>query len=208
LPAIQREFVWNIYQIERLFDSLMKEYPINSFLFWEVDKTNIQNYQFYDFLREYHERDKRHNPKADLKGKDSIIAILDGQQRLTSLYIGLKGTYAYRMARKRWGNDSAFPIRKLSINLLTPSEDYELNYDFQFLTKEEIEKRDKNHFWFIVGNILNLKEQVDVNDYLVENEIINYGNERFKFANKTLFKLHEVINRNKSINFSWKRVRV
>ena len=37
LPAIQREFVWDTYQIARLFDSLMRDYPINSFLFWEVD---------------------------------------------------------------------------------------------------------------------------------------------------------------------------
>ena len=33
LPSIQREFVWSAMQIERLFDSLMQEYPINGFLF-------------------------------------------------------------------------------------------------------------------------------------------------------------------------------
>ena len=37
LPAIQREFVWDTYQIERLFDSIMRNYPISSFLFWQVD---------------------------------------------------------------------------------------------------------------------------------------------------------------------------
>ena len=37
LPAIQREFVWRPHQIERLFDSLMRGYPIGSFLFWRVD---------------------------------------------------------------------------------------------------------------------------------------------------------------------------
>ena len=36
LPSIQREFVWSQKQIETLFDSLMRDYPINSFLFWEV----------------------------------------------------------------------------------------------------------------------------------------------------------------------------
>ena len=78
LPAIQREFVWSTDQIERLFDSLMRDYPINSFLFWAVDKANISNYQFYEFIREYHERDSRHNPKADLNGETGITAILDG----------------------------------------------------------------------------------------------------------------------------------
>lgn len=33
LPSIQREFVWGTDQIEMLFDSLMRDYPINSFLF-------------------------------------------------------------------------------------------------------------------------------------------------------------------------------
>ena len=46
LPAIQREFVWGTYQIERLFDSIMRDYPISSFLFWEVDQGNTKNYQF------------------------------------------------------------------------------------------------------------------------------------------------------------------
>ena len=36
LPSIQREFVWSPEQIKMLFDSLMRDYPINSFLFWKV----------------------------------------------------------------------------------------------------------------------------------------------------------------------------
>lgn len=135
LPAIQREFVWGTDQIERLFDSLMRDYPINSFLFWEVEKKNISNYQFYEFVREYHERDNTHNPKANLGGESGITAILNGQQRLTSLYIGLKGTYAYKLPRKRCHNDSAFPKRKLCLNLLSPSDNGHLVFDFKFLTK-------------------------------------------------------------------------
>lgn len=57
LPAIQREFVWNPGQIVRLLDSLMREYPIGSFLFWLVDKDKIEDFQFYEFVRKYHERD-------------------------------------------------------------------------------------------------------------------------------------------------------
>lgn len=85
LPAIQREFVWNTYQIERLFDSIMRNYPISSFLFWQVDKESVNDYEFYEFLREFHERDRRHNSKADVSGEEGITAILDGQQRLTSI---------------------------------------------------------------------------------------------------------------------------
>ena len=179
----------------------MRDYPISSFLFWEVDKSNVYNYQFYEFVREFHERDNRHNPKANLNGESGITAILDGQQRLTSLYIGLKGTYAYKLPRKRWDNDSAFPKRKLCLNLMSPSDNSDLEYDFRFLTKKEQEQSDGDHLWFAVCDILDLVEAVDVNDYLVENDVAALGKEKFRFANKTLFKLYEVIHKNKSINF-------
>lgn len=205
LPAIQREFVWDTYQIERLFDSIMRDYPISSFLFWEVESANIKNYQFYEFVREYHERDNTHNPKANIDGETAITAILDGQKRLTSLYIGLKGTYAYKLPRKRWDNDSAFPKRLLCLNLLSPAENNDLAYNFQFLTDEELGQSDENNYWFIVGNVLSLKEAVDVNDYLLDHNIAKYGKDKFRFANKTLFKLYEVVQKNKSINFFLER---
>ena len=41
LPSIQREFVWSTSQIEKLFDSLMRDYLINSFLFWQVRGEDI-----------------------------------------------------------------------------------------------------------------------------------------------------------------------
>jgi uncharacterized protein with ParB-like and HNH nuclease domain len=201
LPAIQREFVWSTEQIERLFDSLMRDYPINSFLFWEVEKQNISKYQFYEFVRDYHERDSRHNPKANLGGESGIIAILDGQQRLTSLYIGLKGTYSYKLPRKRWDNDSAFPKRKLYLNLLSPSDNVDLEFNFNFLTKDEANRRDNDNFWFPVGDILDLKEEYQVTDYLIENDISSLERDKYRFANRTLYKLHAVIHKNKSINF-------
>lgn len=205
LPAIQREFVWATEQIERLFDSIMRDYPISSFLFWEVEKKNIGNYQFYEFLREYHERDNRHNPKADLNGENGITAILDGQQRLTSLYIGLRGTYAYKLPRKRWDNDAAFPKRKLCLNLVSPSDNGDLVFDFRFLTKNEHQQRDDTHYWFPVGDILDITEAVDVNDYLMTNDIAPLGKEKFRFANKSLFKLYEAIHKNRTINFFLER---
>lgn len=201
LPAIQREFVWGTEQIERLFDSLMRDYPISSFLFWEVEKQNIRKYQFYEFVRDYHERDNRHNPKADLGGESGITAILDGQQRLTSLYIGLKGTYSYKLPRKRWDNDSAFPKRKLYLNLLSPSDDEDLEFNFKFLTKDEANRKDRDNFWFLVGDILNLDEEYQVNDCLIENDISSLEKDKYRFANRTLYKLHAVIHKNKSINF-------
>lgn len=202
LPAIQREFVWKTSQIEKLFDSLMRDYPISSFLFWEVEKDNIKNYQFYEFIRNYHERDCKHNIKEKFEEvTNDIIAILDGQQRLTSLYIGLKGTYAYKQPYKKWNDYSAFPKRKLCLNLISPPEDDDLKYDFQFLTDSEIKDNDDNHFWFVVGNILSFKEPGELNDYLEDNDLLSLPKTQRKFASATLFKLYKVILENQLINF-------
>lgn len=194
LPAIQREFVWDTDQIERLFDSLMREYPISSFLFWKVKRENIKNYQFYEFVRDYHEKKNTHNPKANIDGESVITAILDGQQRLTALYIGLKGTYAKKLPWKRWDKDSSFPKRTLCLNLIASLQDGDPEYDFQFLTEKESSQKDESHFWFFVGDILNLTEVADINDYLLKNDIPEFGKE-------TLLKLYEVVHKNKSINF-------
>src|SRR5512134_3965521 len=82
LPAIQREFVWSAEQIEKLFDSLLRGYPISSFLFWQVQAGKVQDFQFYRFMESYHQRDHRHNPKVSLMPNSPVRAVLDGQQRL------------------------------------------------------------------------------------------------------------------------------
>ena len=53
LPGIQREFIWSTDQICQLFDSLMRGYPISSFLFWKVDADHSHKYAFYDFILNY-----------------------------------------------------------------------------------------------------------------------------------------------------------
>lgn len=112
-PSIQREYVWSTEQIETLFDSLMRDYPIGTFLFWEINKDHVKDYDFYGFIRNYHENKNVHNQKLDLKGSGGITAVLDGQQRLTSIYLGLKGTYAYKLKYMARNNKNAYPVRKL-----------------------------------------------------------------------------------------------
>jgi len=201
LPAIQREFVWDTEQVGRLFDSLMRDYPIGSFLFWHVEKLKSRDYQFYEFIRKYHERDSKHNQKASVSGEETITAILDGQQRLTALYVGLRGTYAYRLPRKRWDNDDAFPERKLYLNLLSKSENLDMFYNFKFLTLEESQYRDDNTYWFKVGEILDIKKEFEVGQYLIDNDLMTFAKEKYQFANETLFKLHSIVHKDEVINF-------
>lgn len=202
LPAIQREFVWSTAQIERLFDSVMQDYPFGAFLFWELAKEQYTRYDFYAFLQNYHEKKERHNTKTNLTGNANVMAVLDGQQRLTSLYIGLNGTYAYKMPFKRWKNDTAFPERKLYLNIVEPASSETDKYEFAFLAAGEV-KNDKAHYWFEVRNILKMTELGDVMDFLMQNIAFSgvYTKEQSVFANAALSQLFKVIHTQPSISY-------
>ena len=201
LPAIQRKFTWSSDQIEMLFDSIMRDYPISSFMFWSVSDENIKrNYKFYQFLDTYREFFAEDNLDVDTTAVKDFEAVIDGQQRLTSLYIGLRGSYAYRMPRK-WLKDSEenIPTRKLYLNLSKPVDqeyDNQKYYDFRFLTDSEFKSMSKNEFWFLVKDILNLDDLRKINDFLNSNDLIKND-----FAYDTLIKLFNQIHNNKLINY-------
>ena len=202
LPAIQREFVWRTAQIERLFDSVMKDYPFGAFLFWELSKEQNMLYDFYSFLQNYHEKKARHNPKINIAGNDNVMAVLDGQQRLTSLYIGLTGTYAYKLPFKQWKNKLAFPERKLYLNIVKPANSETNKYEFSFLASDEVENDDA-HYWFEVGNILKMTKIGDVMKYWSHNIVQGniYTTQQSDFANDTLSQLFNVIHTQPSISY-------
>lgn len=202
LPAIQREFVWKSWQIEKLFDSLMNEYPIGSFLFWEV--TSTKDFKFYEFIKKYDQRDDNHNKKIPLVDGDEIIAVLDGQQRLTALYIGLLGTYTEKLPYHRWDNPKAFPEKYLCLNLLDKdNEDIEeetSKYELKFCTKEEIEYKDSKKSWFKLNNILKYKTEGDI--LLEPLEMLkDCSDETKREAYKKLMQLFKIVNRDKIINY-------
>jgi uncharacterized protein with ParB-like and HNH nuclease domain len=132
LPAIQRKFVWEHEKIESLFDSIMRNFPIGTFLFWFL-KGDKDDYTFYKFLDGYHERHKYENqiaPKPELK--DEIIGVLDGQQRLSSMYIPLQFSYSYRMPHARKENAESYPERFFYINLMKEQTQLQEDSLFEF----------------------------------------------------------------------------
>jgi len=174
LPAIQREFVWREGQIRSLFDSLLRGYPIGSFLFWHIDANRVSEYAWYGFLKDYHQRNLRHCPRLDIPAT-SVTATLDGQQRLTSLNIGLRGSFAEKEPRKRWDNPEAFPKKSLYLNLLAEldQEDNEqgMHYDLRFLTDEAAKARDATQHWFKVARAYDFTDPFDVMTTLQEMEL-------------------------------------
>ena len=70
----------------------MRGYPIGAFLFWNVEAENSRDFVFYEVMHTYHERTHFHCDRLNLPEKRQVTAILDGQQRLTALNIGLNGS--------------------------------------------------------------------------------------------------------------------
>ncbi|GAA7040219.1 DUF262 domain-containing protein [Helicobacter pylori] len=207
LSDIQREYVWlkkaDEKKIEQLFDSILRGYPIGSFLFWKLQKEDITksdeqdenklNFQLYKFLTNYDER-KPHNEKIYIEQirRDDLSIVLDGQQRLTSLYIGLKGTRTLRKKYAKKNNPNDYEEKRLYLNLKhQPNMDNpEDNYQFEFHAKAPT--NDKNHFWFKVGDILEL-----------ENGVLNYAQEHGLKGNALdlLEKLKDAIHNKQLISF-------
>lgn len=79
LPDIQRPFVWKDTKVRDLFDSMYKGYPVGYFLFWA--NANIEGTKGIGTAS---------------KQKHPTLLIVDGQQRLTSLYAVVKGQEVIR----------------------------------------------------------------------------------------------------------------
>ncbi|MBA7514784.1 hypothetical protein ES705_06819 [subsurface metagenome] len=120
LPNIQRKFVWKEDQIEKLFDSILREYPIGTLLLWKT-KDQIKRRRFIDNFR----NDIRLSDFYVLPDDSTKMLVLDGQQRLQSLYIGLKGSYEKK--------ELAIDIHSGDI---TAPED--IRFKFKFLSPDEI----------------------------------------------------------------------
>ena len=79
IPQFQREYVWSMQKSAKLLDSIVKGYPVGTFIIWKTKERlrSVRNIGDLDL------------PEPD-KG-DYVNFVLDGQQRITSLVAALKG---------------------------------------------------------------------------------------------------------------------
>lgn len=100
MPAFQRDYVWNLNRVEKLWDSILQGYPFSTFLFWKLDENHVTSSNlFYVFARSCNFKKNGDNRgckyvsgKIDFSDENHpTIAVLDGQQRLTSLFLSLYG---------------------------------------------------------------------------------------------------------------------
>lgn len=123
IPQFQRDFVWTIQKSASLMDSIIKGYPIGTFIFWRTKEK----------LRVVRNLGGINLPEQE-RG-EAVDYILDGQQRLTSLFACLKGISIYRESENRKDDFS-----KIYINLEAGEHEQIVIWDkWQLLTPEQKE---------------------------------------------------------------------
>jgi hypothetical protein len=181
LPGLQREFVWNPGQIENLFDSLVREYPVGIITIWKTRSGPVDNYTTYEFLKSYIASD--HQPPNEIPNRFSSyndqsktnaeFLIIDGQQRLNSLYIGVCGDITeYSGGQGRSSQDvKNWKVSKLCVDLFghpnhADRDDIRGDYAFEFRSTGELGGKDRIGYEERAGNHA---MWVPINDFWTEN---------------------------------------
>lgn len=209
LPAIQRPFVWSSSQVIALFDSLLKGYPISSFMFWAVDEETKAEVRCYKFIENF--RPEMMNEPTTADGRQ-VVLVLDGQQRLTSLFLGLRGTFSEKAKGARVANTAAWSAKTLFIDLLKdpdPSNieeeaenEFGITYGLAF--HERRPASSNRHHWFKVGSMLDYASEERLEGLIakVKSEL-HHGVTSFErqIAEDMLRRLHRVIWQDEAVNF-------
>lgn len=158
LPDIQRPFIWPDIKVRDLFDSMYKGYPVGYFLFWA--NANIESTKIIG---------------TSTKQKHPNLLIVDGQQRLTSLYAVMKGEMVVRENYEKTNIIIAF--NPLEEKFEVPDAAIRKNPRF-FQSISDIWKADVNTFKLINGFIATLKKSVELTE--IEEEKIQNAFMRLK----------------------------
>lgn len=94
IPKFQRDFVWSIDKTAKLLDSILKGYPIGTFILWQTDErlNDIKNVGNLEIPQ---------TPEGT-----KVQYVLDGQQRITSLYAAYLGASIQKIGEKKITNYS------------------------------------------------------------------------------------------------------
>lgn len=210
MPAFQRQYVWSMEQIEKLWDSILLDYPIATFLFWHVDDDNVTwDTYFCNFLQQVtfdsrKQADSTNYELSRINVKDTDTAVLDGQQRLTSLFLSLYGDAGIRQkyARKSGG---ARIVSKLLVELnrhkLNVDEDEYNSKKFDIKFSEKVGKLSPTQFE--VKRILDAKFQdANTRNQAIDAAIAGVPQDSREYAQGILSKLCEKIYDEKLIRYT------
>ncbi len=201
MPAFQRQFVWGMEQIEKLWDSILLNYPIATFLFWHVDDSNVTwDTYFCSFLSEVtfdsrKQADSVNYELTSINVKNTDTAVLDGQQRLTSLFLSLFGEGYIRpnYARKKSGDRLVTKLLiELNKNKISVDEEEYNSKKFDIKFSEKVGRLSPTQFE--IKNILDKKFQDDsMREKAIEDTIANVPADSKEYARNILKKLYDKI---------------
>lgn len=161
VPAFQREYVWKRENVKKLISSLIKEHPVGTLITWET------------------------NTPPELKGgwkynttQGSVKILLDGQQRITSLYMLVRGKIPYYYKEKEIKNDT----RGLYINIET--------LDLQYYQKQLMEN---NPRWINITKLF--QKKIDVFDVIeaLKKEIDNISEDFNRKINENIKRIEKIL---------------
>ena len=210
MPAFQRQYVWSMEQVEKLWDSILLDYPIATFLFWHVDDDNVSwDTYFCNFLHEItfdsrKQADSVNYELSNINVKMTDTAVLDGQQRLTSLFLSLFGRAYIRQkhARKKTAGGTVVKLLiELNKHKLTVDEEEYNSKKFDIKFTEKVGKLSPTQFE--INHILEDKFQ-DSNTRVqaIENAIANVPIDSKDYARNILNKLYHKIFVEKLIRYT------
>ncbi|WP_170799458.1 DUF262 domain-containing protein [Stutzerimonas stutzeri] len=213
IPAIQRPYVWAPEQITGLFDSIMRGYPIGALMFWDLPEGSQDDWEIYSFISDFR-HGSIHNDKAELQPGQPVTLVLDGQQRLTSLLIGLKGSYTVKQKHKRKKSDDAWDERILFIDLAQSPEVEEEgedddvspiaeHYRFAFFDHDQRPQNKAGELWFEVGLILAAKSEAELEQMLRSwvDANLNLDDSRRAIARANLGRLWQAVWRDNALAY-------
>ncbi len=210
MPAFQRQYVWSMEQIEKLWDSVLLDYPISTFLFWHVndDNTSWDTY-FCNFLHEVtfdsrKQADSANYEISNINPKITDIAVLDGQQRLTSLFLSLYGCAYIRQkhARKNLAGGSVVKLLvELNKNKIQVDEEEYNSKKFDIRFTDKVGKLSPTQFELklILGDEF---QDETKREHAIESAIANVPTDSKDYARGILNKLYNKIYVEKLIRYT------
>lgn len=115
IPPFQRSFVWSPKDIRYLLDSIYRGYPIGSFIFWKTTRKLPRARTIGSIVLD----------QSNINPGTEIAYVLDGQQRITSLYAAVKGSMiegeSYRFLFDL--RSKKFVVRKSDVNVESDTEE-------------------------------------------------------------------------------------
>lgn len=174
----------------------MADFPIGSFLLWKVENEHKGDWSVYEFISQYNQ-ESPHNEQANMErshllNKD-ITLVLDGQQRITSLLIGLQGSY--RHFYYRWREEKLYLnlLKKFASEYVADDEDpEELAFGFKF--REHDKSPDEStELWYPVSDILRYPNDPEDAKSAMKERLAHLSEEQRENALKLIGRLHNHI---------------